>query len=195
MGNYNYNKIREIEFSSTSSGMMMGSAKGVITTVMWQYDGPVILRRIEIDGFIREESTWNLTAEQIEEVRAAAEKIDMASWGELKWEEDPRLFCYDYTREDGGSIILFYIVPAERPFVKMEFDRRAVVAAGKGEDLKMMEDLLKSMENPDTRSSYEKRNTADIYKKTNTADLNMWTCECGAQNTSKFCPNCGRKRP
>lgn len=195
MSNYNYNKISEIQFSSTSSGMMMGSTKGVITTVMWQYHGPVILQRIEINGFIREESTWNLTAEQVEEVRAAAEKIDMASWGELKWEEDPGLFCYDYTREDGGSIILFYIVPAERPFVKMEFDRRAVVAAGKGEDLKMIEDLLKSMEDPDTRSSYEKRNTADIYKKTNTADLNMWTCECGAQNSSKFCPNCGRKRP
>ena len=85
MGNYNYSKIIDIEFCSSSSGMMMGSTKSVINTVMWQRDGTVILRRTEINGFIKEEYTWNLTEEQAEEVRAAAEKIDMASWGELKF--------------------------------------------------------------------------------------------------------------
>ena len=188
MGNYNYSKIITIEFCSSSSGMMMGSTKSVINTVMWQRDGTVILRRTEINGFIKDEYTWNLTEEQAEEVRAAAEKIDMASWGELKFEEDPRLVCYDYTRLDGGSIALYYRVPAERPFVKMKFDRRAVLAAGKGEDLKMMEDLLKRIEDSDKRASYEKTNSVDV-------NVPMWTCECGAKNSGKFCSNCGCKRP
>lgn len=186
MSNYKYDEISEISFCSSSSGMSVDSTKSVTKKVIWQPDGTVMLQRTEINGFIKEVSTWNLSAEQAEEIRAAAEKIDMASWRGLKIEEDPRLFHYDYSSSEGGSISLHYIVRAVRLFVEIKFDCRAVLAAGKGEDLEMMEGLLKRIEDPDKRTNYEK---------TYTEFAPIWTCKCGTVNVGNFCSECGCGRP
>ncbi|MBO4927176.1 MAG: hypothetical protein J5379_02865 [Clostridiales bacterium] len=159
MSDYNYSKISRISFSASSSGMMMGSNKSVSEEVLWQKDGSVVLKRTEINGFTKEESTWNLSPEQAEEIRAAAEKIDMASWGELEYEEDPRFRCTDYSSHAGGSIFLDYRDLGGKPFEMVHFDRRAVFAANKDGDLKMMEDLFAKIEDPEKRANYEKSNT------------------------------------
>ena len=190
MGKYNYNKIIEISFSSSSSGMSLGSNKSVSEHVSWGLDGTAILERTEINGFIVENSAWNLSAEQAEEIRAMAERIDMASWGELVYEEDPKLFLYDCSSHAGGLIFIGYSEQSNPPYVRMRFDRRAVLAAGKGEDLKMMKDLLERIADPDKRANYEQRNSAvDIFVSP------VWTCKCGTRNSGKFCTECGCKRP
>ncbi len=185
MSNCKYDEISEISLWSSSSGMSRYSNKSVTEKVIWQPDGTVILQRTEINGFIKEVSTWNLSAEQAEEIRAAAEKIDMASWRGLRFEEDPRSFCYDYSSSAGGKISLHYTVRGVRLFVEIEFDQRAVLAAGKGEDLKMMEGILERIENSDKRANYEKAYTEAAP---------LWTCKCGAVNTGNFCCECGCKR-
>lgn len=203
MSNYTYDEISEISFSSSSSGMSIDSTKSVTEKVIWQPDGTVILQRNEINGFIKENSTWNLSAEQAEEIRAAAEKIDMASWRGLRFEEDPRSFCYDYSSSAGGKISLHYTVRGVRLFVELGFDRSAVIAAGKGEDLKMMEGLLERIEDHDKRANYEKTDRLDMfffkkpenYEKTYTEGASMWTCRCGTVNYGKFCTECGSRRP
>ena len=48
-------------------------------------------------------------------------------------------------------------------FVEIKFDQRAVLAAGKGEDLKMMEGILKKIEDPDKRANYEKTDRQDMF--------------------------------
>ena len=184
MSNCKYDEISEISFCSSSSGMSRYSTKSVTEKVIWQPDGTVILQRKEINGFIKEMSTWNLSAEQAEEIRAAAEKIDMASWRGL--EEDPRPFSYDYSSSEGGTISLHYTVRGVRLFVEIMFNLRAVLAAGKGEDLKMMEGILKKIEDPGKRANYEK---------TYTENAPMWTCKCGTVNYGRFCTECGSRRP
>lgn len=203
MSNYTYDEISEISFCSSSSGMSIDSSKSVTEKVIWQPDGTVILQRTDINGFIKEVSTWNLSAEQAEEIRAAAEKTDMASWRGLRIEEDPRSFCYDYSSSAGGKISLHYTVRGVRLFVELGFDRSAVIAAGKGEDLKMMEGLLERIEDHDKRANYEKTDRLDMfffkkpanYEKTYTEGASMWTCKCGTINYGKFCTECGSRRP
>lgn len=88
-------------------------------------------------------------------------------------------------------------------FVEIKFDQRAVLAAGKGEDLKMMEGILKKIEDPDKRANYEKTDRQDMfffkkpanYEKTYTEGASMWTCKCGTINYGKFCTECGSRRP
>lgn len=202
MSNYTYDEISEISFCSSSSGMSIDSSKSVTEKVIWQPDGTVILQRTDINGFIKEVSTWNLSAEQAEEIRAAAEKTDMASWRGLRFEEDPKLFCYDHSSSAGGKISLHYTVRGVRLFVELGFDRSAVIAAGKGEDLKMMEGILKRIEDPDKRAQYEKTDSSDMFvfknpannEKPYTEDASMWTCKCGTINYGKFCTECGSRR-
>ena len=100
-------------------------------------------------------------------------------------EEDPRSFCYDYSSSEGGKISLHYIVRGVRLFVEIKFDLRAVLAAGKGEDLKMMEGILERIEDSDKRANYEK-----AYPEA----APLWTCKCGVVNTGNFCCECGCKR-
>ena len=159
MGNYNYSKISRISFSASSSGMMMGSNKSLSEEVLWKNGGSIVLVRTEISGFTKEESTWNLSSEQAEEIRAMAERIDMASWGELEYKEDPRFQCTDYSSRAGGSIFLDYRELGGKPFEMVHFDRRAVLAAEKGEDLKKIEELFAKFEDPDKRVGFEKTET------------------------------------
>jgi|GEM_PF-1239360 len=156
MGNYNYSRISRISFSASSSGMMMGSNHSVATEVAWEQDGRAFLTKTEIKGFLREVSIWNLTPEQSEKIRLTAERIDMASWGELKYEEDPRFRCTDYSSSAGGSIILDYRELGGKPYEIKNFDQRAVSAAGRSEDLKTMEDLLAELADPSTCASVER---------------------------------------
>jgi len=136
--------------------MMMGSNHSVATEVAWEQDGRAFLTKTEIKGFLREVSIWNLTPEQSEKIRLTAERIDMASWGELKYEEDPRFRCTDYSSSAGGSIILDYRELGGKPYEIKNFDQRAVSAAGRSEDLKTMEDLLAELADPSTCASVER---------------------------------------
>lgn len=159
MSDYNYAKISRIRLTVSSSGMMMGSNHSVATEVAWEQDGRAFLTKTEIKGYLREVSTWNLTPEQSEKIRLTAERIDMASWGELKYEEDTRFRCTDYSSSAGGSIILDYRELGGKPYEIKNFDQRAVSAAGKGEDLKAMEDLLAEFADPSTSASVERTET------------------------------------
>lgn len=203
MSDYNYTKISRIKFSASSSGMMMGSNKSDATEVVWEKDGRAFLVRTVIEGYLREVSTWNLTPEVAEEIRLTAERIDMASWGILKYEEDPRFRCTDYSSSAGGSIILDYRDLGGKPYEIVNFDQRAVTAAGKGEDLKALEDLLSGIADPDTRASVEKTETTNTMAPAMNGFMGMmnnpteggWTCKCGTSNTGKFCSECGLPRP
>ena len=159
MSDFIYTKICRIRLTASSSGMMLGSNKSVAKEVVWDKDGRVVLVVTEITGFVREVSTWNLDAETVEEIRATAERIDMGAWGALKFEEDPRFRCTDYSSSAGGSIIFDYRDLGGKPYEIVNFDQRAVGAAGKGEDLKALEDLLSKIADPATRASVEKTDT------------------------------------
>ncbi|MBP5416283.1 MAG: hypothetical protein J6Y58_02050 [Clostridiales bacterium] len=205
MSDYNYVRISRIKLSASSSGMMMGSNKSDATEVVWEKDGRTFLVRTVIEGYLREVSTWNLTPELAEKIRRTAERIDMASWGNLKYEEDPRFRCTDYSSSAGGSIILDYRDLSGKPYEIMNFDQRAVTAAGKGEDLKALEDLLSGIADPDTRASVEKTETTNAMAPAMNGFMGMgmmkmpteggWTCKCGTLNTGKFCSECGLPRP
>lgn len=205
MSDRKYTKISRIQLSSSSSGMMMGSNKSDSIEVIWEKDGKTVLVRTVIEGYLREVSTWNLTPEMAEEIRLTAERIDMASWGDLKYEEDPRFICTDYSSSARGSIILDYSDLGGKPYEIVNFDQRAVTAAGKGEDLKAMEDLLSSIADPDTRVSVEKSETNSTSAPMMNGFMGMammaassdggWTCKCGTLNTGKFCCECGMPRP
>lgn len=207
MSDKKYTKISRIQLSSSSSGMMMGSNKSNSIEVIREKDGKTVLVRTVIEGSLREVSTWNLTPEMAEEIRLTAERIDMASWGDLKFEEDPRFICTDYSSSARGSIILDYSDLGGKPYEIVNFDQRAVTAAGKGEDLKAMEDLLNSIAAPDTRVSVEKSETNNTSAPMMNGFMGMgmgmmaasskdgWTCKCGTLNTGKFCCECGLPRP
>ena len=156
MSDYNYARISRIRLTVSSSGMMMGSNHSLATEVAWEQDGRAFLTKTEIKGYLREVSTWNLTPEQSEKIRLTAERIDMASWGELKYEEDPRFRCTDYSSSAGGSIILDYRDLGGKPYEIKNFDQRAVSSAGRSEDLKTMEDLLAELADPSTCASVER---------------------------------------
>ena len=162
----------------------------------------------ERDGekrFMTYSELYAVVTREAEEIRRTAERIDMASWGDLKYEEDPRFICTDYSSSARGSIILDYSDLGGKPYEIVNFDQRAVTAAGKGEDLKAMEDLLSSIADPDTRVSVEKSETSNTSAPMMNGFMGMgmmkmptesgWTGKCGTLNTGKFCCECGMPRP
>ena len=207
MRRYDYTKISRIQLSCSSSGMMLGSNKSFTEEVIWEKDGRVVLVRTVIEGFLREVSTWKMTPEMAEKIRQTAERADMASWGDLKYEEDPRFRCTDVSSSARGSIILDSRHLGGKPYEIVNFDQRAVASAGKGEDLKAMEDLFRRIADQNMCESVEQTETNRSESPITNAFLGMtmrvpakneisgWTCKCGTDNAGKFCTECGKPRP
>ncbi len=159
MSTYRYNKISTISFSSSSSGMMLGSNHSLNVEIRWEDDGTVILTRTEIKGFEKEESTWTVESDMAEKIRYEAERVDMASWGTMKYEEDPTMRCTDYSSSASGSIILDMRDLGGKPYEIITFNQIGVSQAGKGEDLNRIETLLSAVQDPEKRTGYKKTDT------------------------------------
>ncbi|MBO4689051.1 MAG: hypothetical protein J5636_11140 [Clostridiales bacterium] len=222
MSNFNYEKIARISFSSSSSGMAMGSNQSHSEEILWKDDGTVILQVSEVKGTTRTETVYDVSPELAEQIRKAAEEADMASWSEWKHEVDPRFICTDYSSSAGGSIFLDNRGRGGMPFEMKHFDRASVYDHGKGEDLEKIEALFMVCQIPEKQISTNTTNpgggaagfmglgmmtvgtagsagntsaTGSENASATVSPDGSWTCSCGTKNTGKFCCECGRRRP
>ncbi|MBO4473962.1 MAG: hypothetical protein J5750_03520 [Clostridiales bacterium] len=222
MSDVNYEKIARISFSSSSSGMAMGSNQSHSEEIRWKDDGTVILTVSDVRGTTRTETVFDVSPELSEQIRKAAEEADMAAWSEWKHEVDPRFICTDYSSSAGGSIFLDNRGRGGMPFDMHNFDRAAVYDHGKGEELEKIEALLMVCQIPEKQISTNTTNpggspagfvglgmmTVDMATQMQedatggaesaTATVSpdgTWTCSCGTKNEGKFCCECGRRKP
>lgn len=223
MSEYCYEKISQISLSSSSSGMMMNSNRSLTELLEWKDDGSVTMTRTEIRGTERDESVFAVSDELAEKVRDLAERADMASWGELKYEEDPVFQCTDYSSSSSGKIILDLRSKGGKPYEIVAFSPRAVNQNGKDKDLTALYELFQACQDPSSILTHSKNITEfgmgmmgsvgvpnafrgmsmsgtvpsakDPGETAPSIPKGSWKCSCGEINTGKFCCNCGMKCP
>ena len=221
MSRYNYNKISLISLSSSSNGMAMGSNQSLSEELSWKEDGTVVMRRTEIHGGTREVSVFAVAKELAGKIRAFAESADVAAWGELKYEEDPRFRCTDYSSSSGGKIILDLRDQGGKPYEIVSFNTRALFQNNKDADIETLRELFRKCQDPEklienTTSLTPAGETMaglgmdpgvvnafgnlQIFKKPaesaapEVRPQGSWTCSCGQANEGKFCCRCGSPR-
>ena len=142
MSEYCYEKISQISLSSSSGGMMINSNRSVEELLSWKDDGSITMTRTEVRGTEKQESVFAVSEELAGKVRDFAERADIASWGALKYEEDPRFFCTDTSNSSSGRIILDLRSKGGKPYEIVSFSPKAVFLNGKNEDLEMLRKLF-----------------------------------------------------
>lgn len=223
MSEYCYKKISQISLSSSSNGMMINSNHSLTELLAWNKDGSVTLTRTEIRGTEKEESVFAVGEELASKVRDFAECADIASWGALKYEEDPRFRCTDYSSSSSGRIILDLRSQGGKPYEIISFSPRAVTQNGKGEDMEKLNHLIEECQDPSSLLTHSKDITSFGKELSGNAGVingfmgmgmagiaslaqgqgeaaatvpeGSWKCSCGEVNTGKFCCNCGMKCP
>ncbi len=150
MSQFNYSKISLISLSSSSSGMAMGSNQSLSEELSWKEDGTVVMNRTEIHGGTREVSVFAVAKELAEKIRAFAESADIAAWGELKYEEDPRFRCTDYSSRSSGRIILDYRDQGGKPYEIVSFNTMALFRHNKDADIETLREFFRKCQDPQT---------------------------------------------
>ncbi len=213
-----HGELQEIEWSSSSSGMMMGSYSSY-SVRLFRENGELRLEEKSMPAY--ESVTVKLySADEtvFEKILGITEKENLAAWSYLQRDPKLTMMVYDYSSSSQLTLTYDDSSVGGWSYVRKSIDTEAATQQGGSDTLKEISGLLQECCSDERLLSEETQpnpyasgtpimglgtftGTPESKEgQTGSGSIEAdgtWTCgACGSSgNTGKFCPECGSRRP